>query len=130
MRTKFFFLIAAPLLFVPPANAAEEISLVGKWSGQRERIRQEEGWREGLATLVISEQKGRTFTGELIRSNSSGDQTEPLWGAFSPGGGLIVAADEEGSYSFDLVDSNTLDWCYVESRPSAAAVCGRMTRQP
>jgi hypothetical protein len=129
MTSKVFFLIAATLLFGPPA-IAEEVSLVGTWSGQRERIRQAEGWKDGLATLVITEQKGRTFTGHLIRANPSGDQTEPLWGAFTPGGRLMVAADEEGNYSFELVDPNTLDWCYVESKPSAAAVCARVTRQP
>ncbi|MDQ6434010.1 hypothetical protein RB623_08115 [Mesorhizobium sp. LHD-90] len=130
MTSKFFLPIAATLLFALPANAADEISLVGKWTGPRERIRQEEGWKEGLATLVITEQKGRTFTGHLVRANPSGDQTEPLWGAFTPGGRLIVAADEEGTYSFDLVDTKTLDFCYAESRPKAAAVCARLTRQP
>lgn len=130
MRTKLPVLVAMTLLAVLPAAAQEEISLVGTWTGQRERLRQDEGWGEGAATLVIAEQKGRTFSGKLTRANADGDETELLWGAFTPGGRLIVAADEEGSYSFDLVDAKTLDWCYVESKPSAAAVCARMTRQP
>lgn len=129
MKSGMLIATMAALMTAPPAFA-EEISLVGTWTGQRERNRQGEEWREGPATLVIAAQKGRTFTGELTRGNPAGDQKEPLWGAFTPGGGLIVAADEEGTYSFELVDMNTLDWCYVESKPSAAAVCARMTRQP
>lgn len=120
--------IAAPLP-VTPALAQEAVSLVGTWSGPRERIAKEGGRIEGTATLVITVQNGRTFTGHLSRAYASGGPVdEPLWGAFTPGGNLIVGADDEGNYSFKLVDADTLDFCYTETA-SPRATCGRLTRQ-
>lgn len=111
------------------AMAAERVSLVGTWSGQRERIAKLDGLREGVATLVITEQKGRTFKGYLNRSNKDGDVKEELWGAFTPGGRLMVGSDEEGIYSFALVNANTLDYCYVEAGNSPRSVCARLSRK-
>jgi len=110
------------------AVAAENVSLAGTWTGPRERIAKTEGLREGMATLVIAEQKGRTFKGHLVRANKDGDVKEELWGAFTPGGRLMVGSDEEGIYSFALINANTLDYCYVEAGNSARSVCARLSR--
>lgn len=115
--------------FAGQTMAAEKVSLVGIWSGQRERIAKVDGQREGIATLVITEQKGRTFKGHLNRSNKDGDVKEDLWGAFTPGGRLMVGSDEEGIYSFALVNANTLDYCYVEAGNSPRSVCARLSRK-
>jgi hypothetical protein len=112
-----------------PALSADAVSLVGTWTGQRDRIAKVEGRRGGLATLVITEQQGNTFVGHLKRSNPTGDEDEQLWGAFAPGG-LMMGSDEEGTYIFSLVDQNTLDYCYSETGRSARSVCARLTRQP
>jgi hypothetical protein len=112
-----------------PVYGAEAVSLVGTWVGQRERIAKDDGYRAGLATLVITEQKGRTFVGHLKRSNASGDEQEPLWGAFTPEGKLMMGSDEEGTYAFVLIDPNTLDYCYSEAGRSARSVCARLIRQ-
>ena len=66
-----------------PALGAQAPSLVGTWTGQRDRIAKVEGRRGGLATLVITEQQGNTFVGRLKRSNPTGDEEEPLWGVLS-----------------------------------------------
>jgi hypothetical protein len=113
-----------------PAFSADAVSLVGTWTGQRDRIAKVEGRRGGLATLVITEQQGNTFVGHLKRSNPTGDEDEQLWGAFAPGGHLMMGSDEEGTYIFSLVDQNTLDYCYSETGRSARSVCARLTRQP
>ena len=114
-----------------PAPAQDGIlSLLGTWTGDRDRIAKVEGRRGGMATLVITEQEGRTFVGKLKRSNASGDEEEPLWGAFTPDAKLMIGADEEGTYLFTLIDINTLDYCYSESGPSPRAVCAQLTRQP
>jgi len=123
-------LAASVLLASVPAWAQDSLSLVGTWTGPRERMAKVEGWRDGTATLVITEQKGMTFKGHLSRTYESGDVKEGLWGALTPGGNLMVAADDEGTYSFALVDPNTLDYCYVEAAPSPRAVCARLKRQP
>jgi hypothetical protein len=128
MKALIHSLIVATLVSAP-ALGAEAPSLVGTWTGQRDRIAKVEGRRGGLATLVITEQQGNTFAGHLKRSNPTGDEDEPLWGAFTPGGHLMMGSDDEGTYIFSLIDQNTLDYCYSETGPSARTVCARLTRQ-
>ena len=114
------------LLASSGAYAADEISLVGTWIGHRERAAKVEGWRDGTAILVVTEQRGLTFTGSLKRANADGDVEEKLWGAFTPAGRLMMGADEEGTYAFELVDANTLDYCYTEAGAAPRAVCARL----
>lgn len=128
MKARIVFAIALCML-LSPAAAQQELSLVGTWTGQRERSAKIEGYRGGLATLVITEQKGRAFKGYLSRTNKEGDEKEELWGAMTPGGRLIAGADDEGIYSFLLINRNTLDYCYVESGKGPRAVCARLTRK-
>jgi hypothetical protein len=122
--------IAAGLaLLVTPAIAQQDLSLVGTWTGQRERMAKVEGYRDGPATMVITEQKGRAFKGYLSRANKDGDVKEDLWGAFTPNGHLMVGSDEEGFYWFTLVNTDTLDYCYSEAGKSARTTCARLMRQ-
>ena len=118
------------ILVSTPGLGADAVSLVGTWIVQRDRIAKIEGRRGGLATLVITEQQGNTFAGPLKRSNPTGDEEEPLWGAFTPGARLMMGADDEGTYIFSLIDQNTLDYCYSETGRSPRSVCARLTRQP
>src|SRR5262249_8636222 len=127
MRALIYSLILATLVS-ERAFSADEPSLVGTWTGQRDRIAKVEGRRGGLAALVITEQ-GNTFVGRLKRSNPTGDEEEPLWGAFTPGGQLMMGSDDEGFYIFQLIDQNTLDYCYSEAAPSPRSVCARLVRQ-
>src|SRR5262249_16961011 len=110
--------------------AADSVSLVGTWTGQRDRIAKVEGRRGGLATPIITEKQSNGFVGRLKRSNPTGDEEEPLWGAFTPGGKLMMGSDDEGTYIFSLIDQNTLDYCYSETGRSPRSVCARLTRQP
>ncbi len=128
MKTRIVAALALAML-VSPASAQRELSLVGTWTGERDRSAKVEGYRSGTATLVITEQKGRAFKGYLSRSNKEGDEREDLWGAMTPGGRLIAGADDEGVYSFVLVNRNTLDYCYVESGKGPRAVCARLMRK-
>src|SRR5207248_8778029 len=128
MKRLIWSLLVATLVSTP-AMSADVPTLVGTWAGQRDRIAKVEGRRGGLATLVITEQQCNTFVGHLKRSNPTGDEDEPLWGAFTPDGQLMMGSDEEGFYIFRLIDENTLDYCYSESGPSARSVCARLARQ-
>jgi hypothetical protein len=128
MKKPLLYSAIFAVLVATPALSAD-VSLVGTWTGQRDRIAKDEGRRGGLATLVISEQQGNTFTGRLKRSNSTGDVEEPLWGAFTPGAKLIMGSDDEGTYIFSLINRNTLDYCYSETGRSPRTVCARLTRQ-
>jgi len=130
MKALMYLSIIVAALIAERAFCADVPSLVGTWTGQRDRIAKVEGRRGGLATLVITEQQGNTFTGRLKRSNPTGDEEEPLWGAFTPGGDLMMGSDDEGTYIFRLINQNTLDYCYSEARPSPRSVCARLVRQP
>ena len=129
MKVRLYSALLA-LLVSTPAFGADPVSLVGTWTGERDRIAKVEGRRGGLATLVIAEQHGNTFVGRLKRSNASGDEEERLWGAFTPGGKLIAGADAEGTYVFNLIDANTLDYCYSEHGEGFRTTCAHLTRQP
>ncbi|MET0866661.1 MAG: hypothetical protein ABWY35_01085 [Pseudorhodoplanes sp.] len=133
MKSCALAFLAILLLGLPaiaqPKPSPERLSLVGTWTGQRERMSKAEGYREGLSTLVITEQKGRAFKGHLIRANKEGDVKEELWGAFTPGGRLMVASDDEGYYSFSLLNNTTLDYCYSEAGSAARTTCARLTRK-
>ena len=129
MKALFYSAILT-LLVSTPVCSADSVSLVGTWTGQRDRIAKVEGRRGGLATLVITEQQGNTFVGRLKRSNTTGDVEEPLWGAFTPGAKLMMGSDDEGTYIFSLINRNTLDYCYSETGASPRSVCARLTRRP
>ncbi len=126
---KILFPLFALAITTLPASAQQNPSLVGTWSGQRERMAKVEGYKEGPATLVITEQKGRAFKGYLTRANKEGDVKEELWGAFTPGGKLMVGSDDEGYYWFTLVNKTTLDYCYSEAGANARTTCARLVRK-
>ena len=109
--------------------APQDVSMIGTWTGHRERMASSEGYRNGTATLVVEAQEGLTFTGTMTWSTPDGDQTEPLVGAFTPGGTLMAGADEEGMYSFELVDATTLDYCYMQSVDGFRTTCARLVKE-
>jgi hypothetical protein len=115
----------APL---PMANA-DNPDLVGTWIGHRERIASTEGYRNGEATLTVAEQTGWTFKGSLSRTTPEGDVSDPLVGAFTPDGTIISGADDEGRYTFTLVDPLTLDYCYAEHGAGYRTTCARLQKQ-
>ncbi len=70
-------------------------------------------------------QDGRTFWGTL----SSAKVTEKLMGALSVDGKRFVMVDEDGTFSGNVVDNNTLDYCYTHVAPTNRAVaCGLLVR--
>jgi hypothetical protein len=117
--------ILAPL---PIANA-DDPYLVGTWSGHRERIASTDGYRNGDATLVVTEQTGLTFKASLTRTNPGGDESDQLIGASTPDGTIITGSDAEGTYSFKLIDPVTLDYCYSMHGAGYRTTCGRLHRQ-
>jgi hypothetical protein len=117
--------VLAPL---PIANA-DNPDLLGTWTGHRERIASTEGYRNGDATLTVTDQVGWTFKGSLSRTTPEGDVSDPLAGAFTPDGTIITGSDDEGTYTFKLVDPVTLDYCYSEHGPGYRTTCARLQKQ-
>ena len=106
-----------------------KFSIVGTWTGHRERFASADGYRNGTATLTVTEASGLTFRGTMSVSMPDGDLTDPLVGAFTPNGALMAGGDQEGVYSFERVNAKTLDYCYVESGDNYLAACGRLKKQ-
>jgi hypothetical protein len=111
------------------AGSLDEVSLPGTWTGDRERIARDGDRRDGSVTLVVDEQNGRTFTGTMTWTTPTGSEDDPLVGAFTPDGSVTVGADEEGTFSFRLVDAATLDFCYAETGPEHRVACARLEKQ-
>ena len=116
--------------FSPIATAwADDPNLVGSWTGHRERIASTEGYRNGTATLVVTEQAGWTFRGYMQWSTPAGQLQDDLVGAFTPDGTLVAGSDAEGTYSFKLVDPATLDYCYAEHGQGYRTTCARLQKE-
>ncbi|MFI5016434.1 MAG: hypothetical protein ACHQHK_00665 [Dongiales bacterium] len=131
MSKKFIAPLAAvAVALISLSASAQEFSMKGTWTGHRERIAQTEGYRNETATLVVTEEQGLTFKGTMHWSTSEGDKHDDLVGAFTPGGKLIAGADAEGTYVFNLIDANTLDYCYSEHGEGFRTTCAHLTRQP
>lgn len=127
-------LIAAALFSAPvvstPVLADEVVSLVGTWSGNGEGVSLTEGWRAGPAKIVVSEQKGRAFKGQVVYEKADGSEgASDLLGAIAPDGKSVVMAQDDGQLTATLQSSDILDICYLETGADAMAVCTRLDRQ-
>jgi hypothetical protein len=111
------------------ASPSGQLALLGTWTGHRERISSTDGYRNGTATLRVTQQTGLTFKGTMTWSTPDGPITEPLVGAYTPGGNLITGADKSGTYTFSLVNAMTLDYCYVEHSDGYRTTCARLKKQ-
>ena len=125
--------VAIPMsLSSAPADAktsAEGFSILGTWTGRNEQVTSTDGYENGTSTLTVTDASGLTFTGTMSWSTPGSTGSDPLVGAFSPGGALIVGGDQEGVYSFERINAKTLDYCYVESGASYLTSCARLTKQ-
>jgi hypothetical protein len=111
------------------AGPRGKLSLLGTWTGHRERISSDQGYRNGTATLRVKRQIGLTFQGTMTWSTPQGPITEPVIAAYTPGGHLMTGADKNGMYIFSLVNRTTLDYCYVEHDAGYRTTCARLRKQ-
>lgn len=110
------------------SDTVEDVSLEGSWTGERSRVHHEEGTMEGDVTMDVEEQDGLTFTGTVTWSSPEGDMSGPMVGSMTPDGALMAGAAEDGMLTFEMVDAETLDYCYVEMGEEQQAVCGRLDK--
>lgn len=126
-------LLACSIALFAAASASAagggKLDLLGTWSGHRERISSSEGYRNGTATLRVTEQTGLTFKATMTWSTPDGPITEPLVGAYTPGGNLITGVDKSGDYTFSMVNAKTLDYCYIEHGEGYRTTCARLKKQ-
>jgi hypothetical protein len=121
--------LSAALLFASAALAADPVSLTGTWKGTTEGVGAEDGWKQGPVSLVVAEQRGRAFKGYATYPSAAGEARSDVFGSLGFDGRTVVIADEDGSYSGALSDTDTLDLCYIEAGDDASTKCMRVTRQ-
>lgn len=85
-------------------------------------------YHQGTSTLDVTEQNGHTFTATFTFSTPGGEDSEVVVGAFTPDGTLMYAASEEGVISFDVIDADTLDYCYVAPGDDLRTSCARLEK--
>ena len=137
MNRLFVWGVAVSLLGMSQAAIADEMpNMVGTWKGNYTGVhvgatpyrKAETGVHFGKEiefVLVIAEQHGRDFAGEL----KVGKKTETVIGSIQPDNKGGIMLDNDGQYFFTIVDSNSIDNCYLHTTPSSKVTgCARMTR--
>lgn len=113
-------------------------NLVGNWTGAGEGYQNGKGYlneREaGVLTMMVSEQKGRLFTGSLIINASSKHEViSPMIEAFSGVIGLdnktlYIAEYDKGYDIGTLISNDKAELCYLEDGKNAEAFIISLTR--
>lgn len=132
MKTAALFvaaLVAAPLL-IQPAAAQQVPNIVGTWTGASDGVGKRDGWVSLPVTLMVSEQRGRSFRAKVVYATARGEQTEDVVGTFAPDGKGVYLAGNDGIHIASL-NGTTLDICYLEpSDDDALAVCASLQKKP
>lgn len=128
---KFVAGITAAVLLAAPALAQEVPSIVGTWTGPSDGLSKKAGWITGPVTLVVSEQRGRSFRAKVTYpSPKGGSQSEDIVGTLTPDGKTAYLAADDGIH-IAVLQGTTLDACYVEPGDNdGLALCARLQKQP
>lgn len=127
------FSLAALFVIATPALADEVPNMVGKWVGlvdsavmvgntpdrAADADRKITFAKEGLAfTFDIREQAGARFGGAMVAPKRS----ETLIGHLYPDNKSGMMLDDDGRYSFNLSDANTMQLCYDHAKPDSKVI--------
>lgn len=120
-------LVVALAVMLPavPAAGQDLLRVVGTWTAPCV-----DGRADG-ETLIFQEQRGRLLQGLAVYRKGGGSRSETLVGRLMRDGRAVYLAGDGGIHLGRFVSETTLDLCYVEPPPSAAAPrCRRFTRPP
>jgi hypothetical protein len=121
-------LFAAAMLLATPVLADDIPQLSGTWKGKSESISLQGGYGAAAdVTLVVSEQKGRVFKGEITYVRQGQSITEPVVGAIDSDGERVFIVGDEGHHAAEY-DDGVLEDCYV-SGEHGIAVCLDLKKQ-
>lgn len=124
-------LFAGPLLSAPAfAQDGGVPNIVGTWKGDSDGLSEKYGWVTGPVTLVVSEQRGRSFRASMTYpAEKGGTQTETLVGTLTPDGKNVLLAGDD-TIHIAVLQGSTLDACYLEPGDNdGVAVCARLLKQ-
>ncbi|MFM9857703.1 hypothetical protein RUR49_04355 [Pseudoxanthobacter sp. M-2] len=117
--------LAAAALLATPAVAADVPQIVGSWKGPYEGASVEHGFLSGDYTLVVTEQKGRAFRGEITYTEDGKASSEQVAGAID--GDRIVFAGDDGLNVARYADG-VIHHCWAAGE-QGMAVCADLSRQ-
>jgi hypothetical protein len=128
MRTNALFAAVILSLVGAAAMADDAPQLTGTWKGKSQGISMKGGYIDGGdVTIVISEQKGRSFKGEITYPGRGQPVTEAIVGTVGPDGDRVLFVGDEGHHIAEY-DDGVLQDCYV-SDDNSMAVCMELTKQ-
>lgn len=121
-------LFVAAILVATPVVADDIPQLSGTWKGKSEGISMQRGYlTNDDVTLMITEQKGRAFKGEITYPRQGQSVTEPVVGAIDADGERVMIVGDEGHHIAEY-DDGVLEDCYV-SDDNSMAVCMELKKQ-
>ena len=123
MDKKTVFALAALMFASIGLSAAEIPNLVGNWTGSYEGYANGIGYKAtnetGAITLVISEQQGRLFTGNL---REMGQGTAAVSGVIALDNQTFYMTESDGGYDIGTVlTSDTIELLYLEDGEKGGA---------
>ena len=90
-------------------------------------VGKQDGWADDPVTLVITEQRERAFTGK--KTHSEGE--EGFFGAILADGRNLLLTDDGDGYSIgSILDSDSIEVCYLEAGADAQVFCRTLERRP
>jgi hypothetical protein len=122
---KFASTLFAAALLAMPVLAADVPQVVGTWKGPYEGASVEHGFLAGDYTLVVTEQKGRAFRGEITYTEDGTSSSEAVAGAID--GDRIVFAGDDGVNVARYTDG-VIHHCWAAGE-QGMAVCADLIRQ-
>jgi len=123
MDEKLVFGLAALMFATIGLSAAEIPNLVGNWTGSYEGYANGIGYKAvnetDAITLVISEQQGRLFTGNL---REMGQGTAAVSGVIALDNQTFYMTESDGGYDIGTVlTSDTIELLYLEDGEKGGA---------
>ena len=126
--TAMWVLVICGLATAQDGVAADPVpNLVGTWSGGGVGVGKQDGWADDPVTLVITEQRERAFTGK--KTHSEGE--EGFFGAILADGRSLLLTDEGDGYSVgSILDTDSIEICYIEAGADAQVFCRTLEKRP
>jgi hypothetical protein len=138
MATRPAFIVAALMLAIIGLAMGDVPNVIGNWTGPGEGYQNGMGYlnrdEAGVLTMMISEQKGRLFTGDFIINASSEHKVispmiEPFSGIIGLDNKSIYIAEYDKGYDIGtLISYDKAELCYLEDGKSGGAFIISLTR--
>lgn len=129
MKTVSVLFAGAMLCALGSSAFADDLpQLTGTWKGKSDGISMKGGYLDGAdVAIVITEQKGRSFKGEITYPVQGKPVTDALVGTVDPDGDHLYMVAGDGIHIVEY-DDGVLESCYV-SDEDGMAVCMELTKQ-